>query len=95
MTFQINVRSANDSYEISSHIWFLKAVPKTENVWQTLEALLTCLRVYRTIMSQGSHRNSETQFHDYSMIFHDQQCNFHDYLIHSLQPPLLAVSSPH
>ena len=36
---------------------------------------------------QGSHRNSKTQFHDFSMIFHDQQCNFHDYLIHGLQPP--------
>ena len=49
---------------------------------------------------QGSHRNSKTQFHDFSMIFHDQQCNFHDYLIcnfhdylmHILQPPLLAAS---
>ena len=29
---------------------------------------------------QGSHRNSKTQFHDFSMIFHDQQCNFYDYL---------------
>ena len=29
------------------------------------------------------------------MIFHDQQCNFHDYLMHGLQPPLLATSSPH
>ena len=30
-----------------------------------------------------------------SMIFYDQQCNFHDYLMHGLQPPLLAASSPH
>ena len=44
---------------------------------------------------RGSHRNSKTQFHDFSMIFHDQQCNFHDYLMHGLQPPLLAASSPH
>ena len=29
-------------------------------------------------------------FHD----FHDQQCNLHDYIMHSLQPTLLAVSSP-
>ena len=29
-----------------------------------------------------------------SMIFHDQQCNFHDYLMHSFQPPLLVASSP-
>ena len=29
---------------------------------------------------QGSHRNSKTQFHDFSMIFYDQ-CNFHDYLM--------------
>ena len=35
---------------------------------------------------QGSHRNSKTQFHDFSMIFHDRQCNFHDYLMHGLQP---------
>ena len=28
------------------------------------------------------------------MIFHDQQRNFHNYLIHGLQPPLLAASSP-
>ena len=27
-------------------------------------------------------------------LFHDQQCNFHDYLMHSLQPTLLAASSP-
>ena len=26
--------------------------------------------------------------------FHDQQCNFYDYLMHSLQPLLLAASSP-
>ena len=38
------------------------------------------------ILYQGSHRNSKTQFHDFSMIFHDQQCNFHDYLMHGLQP---------
>ena len=37
---------------------------------------------------------TEIQKHN-SMIFHDQQCNFHDYLMHSFQPPLLAVSSPH
>ena len=43
---------------------------------------------------QGSHRNSKTQFHDFSMIFHDQQCNFHDFLMHGLQPPLLAAASP-
>ena len=27
------------------------------------------------------------------MIFHDQQCNFHDYLMHYLQPPLFGASS--
>ena len=27
------------------------------------------------------------------MIFHDQQCNFHDYLMQSLQHPILAASS--
>ena len=43
---------------------------------------------------QGSSRNSKTQFHDFSMIFYDQQCNFHDYLMHSLQTPLLVASSP-
>ena len=36
------------------------------------------------VLIQGSHRNSKTQFHDFSMIFHDQQCNYHDYLIHSM-----------
>ena len=35
----------------------------------------------------------KTQFHDFYMIFHDQQCYFHDYLMHDLQPPLLAASS--
>ena len=30
---------------------------------------------------------TEIQNHN-SMIFHDRQCNFHDYLMHSLQPPL-------
>ena len=52
-----------------------------------------CTDVQRSL-SQGSHRNSKTQFHDFSMIFHDQPCNFHDYLMHGLQPPLLAASSP-
>ena len=42
----------------------------------------------------GFHRNSKTQFHDFSMIFYDRQCNFHDFLMHILQPPLLAASSP-
>ena len=36
---------------------------------------------------------TEIQKHN-SMIFHDQQYNFHDYLMHSLKPPLLAASSP-
>ena len=47
-----------------------------------------------TASSQGSHRNEKTQFHDFSMIFHDQQCNFHDYLFNAQtpQPPLLAAS---
>ena len=27
--------------------------------------------------------------------FHDQQCNFHDYLMHRLQPLLLAATLPH
>ena len=36
---------------------------------------------------------TEISKHD-SMIFHDQQCNFHDFLMHGLQPPLLAASSP-
>ena len=36
---------------------------------------------------------TEIQKHN-SMIFHDQQCFFHDYLMHGLQPPLLAASSP-
>ena len=40
---------------------------------------------------QGSHRNSNSQFHDFSIIFYDQQYNFHDYLMHGLQPPLLAA----
>ena len=38
------------------------------------------------IHRQGSHKNSKTQFHDFSMIFDDQQCNFHNYLMHGLQP---------
>ena len=29
------------------------------------------------LTSQGSHRNSKSQFHHFSMILHDQQCNFH------------------
>ena len=45
-------------------------------------------------LSQGSHGNSKTQFHDFSMIFHDQRCYLHDYLMHGLQPPLLAASPP-
>ena len=45
--------------------------------------------------SQGSQRNLETKLHDFSMIFHDQQYNFHDYLMYGFQPPLLAASSPH
>ena len=31
---------------------------------------------------------TEIQKHN-SMIFHDQQCNFHEHLMHGLQPPLL------
>ena len=38
-------------------------------------------------LKQGSHRNSKTQFHDFSVIFHNQKCNFHDILMHGLQPP--------
>ena len=46
---------------------------------------------YHLYWWQGSHRNSKTQT---QMIFHDQQCNFHDYLMHGLQPTLLVASSP-
>ena len=49
---------------------------------------------YNMDMVKGSHRNSKTQFYDFPMILHDQQCNFHDYLMHRLHPPLLAASSP-
>ena len=28
-----------------------------------------------------------------SMIFHDQQCNFHVYFMHGLQPPLIIAAS--
>ena len=47
------------------------------------------------VQPRGSHRNSKIHFHDFSMIFQDQQCNFHDYLMQDLQPPLLAASSQH
>ena len=41
---------------------------------------------------QGSQRNSKTQFHDFSMIFNDQQCDFHDYLMTASNlPPLLTA----
>ena len=43
-------------------------------------------------LRQGSHRNSKTPFHDFSMIFNDQQYNFHDYLMHA-QPPTSAFSA--
>ena len=46
------------------------------------------------IFMQGSHRNSKTQFHDFSMIFQAQQNNFHGYLKHRLQPPLFAATLP-
>ena len=52
-----------------------------------------CLTYGIAIYQEGSHRNSKTQFHDFIMIFHDQQCNFHNFLMHGLQPPLLAASS--
>ena len=45
---------------------------------------------------QGSHRNIKTQFHNFSMIFHDQRCYFHDYLTTSSQKTChrtLVVSS--
>ena len=44
-----------------------------------LEVLQKKIHVLR-----GSLRNSKTKFHDFSMIFHDQQCNFHDYLKYNL-----------
>ena len=62
------------------------------STWLSLCRLETPKRVLW--QTQGSHRNSKTQFHDFSMIFHDQQCNFNDYLMNDLQPPLLAASSP-
>ena len=52
------------------------------------------VKIRPILMLQGSHRNSKTQFHDFSMIFHDQRCNFHDYLMHGLPPLVLAASSP-
>ena len=60
---------------------------------------LALLRVnyFLVVSLQGSHRNSKTQFHDFSMIFHDQQCNFHDYLMHGFNLRILSgiiISSP-
>ena len=64
-------------------------------VWQCPNMPETFPKTFNHPCLQDSHRNSQTQFHDFSMIFHDQQCNFHDYFMHGLQPPLLAASSPH
>ena len=36
----------------------------------------------------------QKQFYDFSMVFHNQQFNFHDYLMHGYQTPFLAASSP-
>ena len=44
-------------------------------------------------LSDLSRVPTEIQKHN-SMIFHDQQCNFYDYLMHNLQPSLLAAFSP-
>ena len=45
-------------------------------------------------LKQCSNKSLKTQFHNFSMIFHDQQCNYHDYLMHGFQPPLLVTSLP-
>ena len=38
----------------------------------------SCLLQRETGLITGFPQKLKTQFHDFSMIFHDQQCNFHD-----------------
>ena len=55
---------------------------------------LQCISVHDENCFYLSNRvPTEIQKHS-SMISHDQKCNFHNYLMHSLQHPLLAASSP-
>ena len=41
----------------------------------------------------GLLQNFKSTIPCFSMIYHDQQCNFHDYLMHSLQHPLFTMLS--
>ena len=69
----------------------IRCICETALTWSILPK---SIRMKGICIYQGSHRNSKIQFHDFSMIIHDQQCNFQDYLINGLQPSLLAASSP-
>ena len=42
-------------------------------------------KMFKASYIQGSTTEIQKQFHDFSKIFHYQQCNFHDYLMHYLQ----------
>ena len=72
------------------HCW---KSPVTVQMDNTIFIFSICMG-YLLFQYQGSHKNSKTQFHDFSTMFHDQQCNFNDYFMHGFQPPLLATSSP-
>ena len=55
------------------------AIYTITGIWHLYESLLyTKTNEEDIFIKMGSHRNLKTQF----KIFHDQQSNFHDYLMH-------------
>ena len=72
--------------EYLQHMFYLRNMKNSFNYRLSCRGLNIVEEV--PTMTQDSYRNSKTQFHDLSMIFHDQHCNFHDYLMCGLQPPL-------
>ena len=68
---------------------FESTLVKMSHWWKShVAAQIYCTQCFRVPTEIQKHNSMILK------IFHDQQCNFHDYLMHRLQPPLLAATTP-
>ena len=75
MLWNINKRALNRSPELKDVIFQIVYVAEIKlegSNWTTALIVKSFEDSEPKSHKQGSHRNSKTQFHDFSMIFHDQ-----------------------
>ena len=74
------------------HLVFSVLIPAVLDGSTPTEKFLKLMKRYEFRVPTAIQKHNSMIFPWFSMI---NKCNFHDYLMHGLQPPLLAASSPH